>query len=114
MWQARCPARLPARASRCARFCLATPSSWRSAGATVAHEHADLFGGPARLLAGTAAGLDLLALDAPHLYNRSGNSYLGPDGRDWPDNSIRFAALGRVCADIGLGLLPDFVPNVVH
>jgi starch synthase len=83
-------------------------------GVTVAHEYADLLGGPARLLAGKAAGLDLMTLDAPHLYNRPGNPYLGPDGRDWPDNSIRFAALGRVAADIGLGLLPDFVPKVVH
>src|ERR1035438_7932301 len=42
----------------------------------------DLFGGRARLLAAHAAGLDLLVLDAPHLYQRPGNPYLGPDGRD--------------------------------
>ena len=24
-----------------------------------------------------------------------------PDGQDWPDNALRFAALGRVAADIG-------------
>src|SRR5262245_29499596 len=51
-----------------------------------AHHYDDLFGGPARLLAGKAAGLDLLALDAPHLFNRPGNPYVGPDGKDWPDN----------------------------
>ncbi len=49
--------------------------------AKVAREYADLFGGPARLLAGRAAGLDLFALDAPHLFDRPGNPYLGPDGR---------------------------------
>ena len=27
---------------------------------------------------------DLLVLDAPHLYARPGNPYLGPDGLDWP------------------------------
>ena len=53
---------------------------------------ADLFGGPARLLAGAApTALDLLVLDAPHLYDRPGNPYLGPDGSDWPDNYRRFA-----------------------
>ena len=41
---------------------------------------ADLFGGPARVLAGRAAGLDLFVLDAPHLFDRPGNPYLGPDG----------------------------------
>ncbi|MFN3526889.1 MAG: glycogen/starch synthase, partial [Paracoccus sp. (in: a-proteobacteria)] len=43
----------------------------------------DLFGGPARLLAGRAggAGLDLLVIDAPHLFDRPGNPYLAPDGR---------------------------------
>ena len=61
---------------------------------------------PARVLAGRAAGLDLFVLDAPHLFDRPGNPYLGPDGRDWPDNAIRFAALARVGADIGFGVIP--------
>jgi starch synthase len=33
----------------------------------------DCFGGKAILKRGTAAGLDLLVLDAPHLYDRPGN-----------------------------------------
>ncbi len=53
----------------------------------------DLFGGPARIVAAQAAALDLFAIDAPHLYARDGNPYRGPDGRDWPDNAFRFAAL---------------------
>jgi starch synthase len=77
-------------------------------------EESDFFGGRARLLAGHAAGLDLLVLDAPHLYERPGNPYLGPDGRDWPDNAIRFAALSRMAADIGGGALKDYPPKVVH
>ncbi|MGG5808708.1 glycogen synthase GlgA [Falsiroseomonas sp. CW058] len=58
----------------------------------------DLFGGPARLRRGEVAGLDIIALDAPHLYARPGNPYLGPDGAEWEDNGIRFAALGAVAS----------------
>ena len=51
-----------------------------------------MHGGPAQLLAAHVAGLDLLVLDAPHLYARPGNPYLGPDGAPWADNALRFAA----------------------
>ena len=44
-------------------------------------QYADLFGGKARLLRGTAMGIDIVAIEAPHLYNRTGNIYLGPDGK---------------------------------
>jgi starch synthase len=74
----------------------------------------DLFGGSARLLAGTTAGLDLFVLDAPHLYDRPGNPYSGPDGRDWPDNASRFAALAHAALQLGRGLVPSFVPDIVH
>ena len=74
----------------------------------------DLFGGPARVLRGKAAGLDILALDAPHLYDRPGNPYLEADGWDWPDNAIRFAALGAIGASIGRGAVKGFKPDVVH
>ncbi len=74
----------------------------------------DLFGAPAQLLAGSAHGLDLLVLDAPHLYARPGNPYLGPDGRDWPDNALRFAALARVGASLAEGWLASWRPGVVH
>jgi starch synthase len=79
-----------------------------------AHAYDDLFGGPARVLAGKASGLDLFVIDAPHLYDRPGNPYLGPDGLNWPDNAQRFAALARVGADIGLGAVDAFRPQVVH
>jgi starch synthase len=82
--------------------------------AEVVHEYADLFGASARVLAGRTGGLDIFALDAPHLFDRPGNPYLGPDGTDWPDNARRFAALARVGADIGLGAIEAFQPNVVH
>jgi starch synthase len=74
----------------------------------------DLFGGPAEIRAGSAAGLDLFVLDAPHLFDRPGNPYSGPDGRDWPDNAQRFAALGRAGADVALGAVAKYTPQVVH
>jgi starch synthase len=82
--------------------------------AEAVHEFPDLFGGPARLLAGRAKGLDLFVLDSPHLFGRPGNPYQAPDGSDWPDNAFRFAALARVGADLGKGLLPSWQPAVVH
>ena len=83
-------------------------------GAETVHHFARLHGGPARLLAARCAGLDLLVLDAPHLYARPGNPYIGPDGRPWPDNALRFAALGQCAAAIGRGLVPAITPDVVH
>jgi starch synthase len=74
----------------------------------------DLFGGPARLLAGRASGLELLVIDAPHLYGREGNPYSGPDGEAWPDNAMRFGALAWMAARIGLGDAPGFHPAIIH
>jgi starch synthase len=71
-------------------------------------------GGPARVLSGSFTGVDLFALDAAHLFARPGNPYMSPDGHDWSDNAVRFAALGRIAADIGQGSIPAFVPDVVH
>lgn len=79
-----------------------------------AHALGTLFGGEARLLEGKAAGLDLLVLDAPHLFDRPGNPYLGPDGRDWPDNALRFAALAQAAVAVGQGRVPGFEPAVLH
>ncbi len=74
----------------------------------------NFYGGPARVLSCSMAELDLFILDAPHLFARPGNPYVAPDGADWPDNAIRFAALGRTAAEIGEGAIPAFVPHVVH
>ncbi len=72
------------------------------------------FGGPARLLAARHESLRLLVLDAPHLYARAGNPYLGPSGHDWPDNAERFAALALAGAHIGWGAVEAFIPDVIH
>ena len=62
-----------------------------------------------------AAGLDVFVLDAPHLFDRPGNPYVGRSrdgtGRTMPQ---RFAALARIAADIGLGAVPGWVPQAVH
>jgi starch synthase len=80
-----------------------------------AHEETgELFGGRARVLIGHVHGLDLLVLDAPHLFAREGNPYLAPGGADWPDNAQRFAALARIASEIALGSIASFEPDLVH
>ncbi len=74
----------------------------------------DCFGGPATLLAGSHEGLDLLILDAPHLFERGHGIYLDATGKDWADNIERFAALSRVAADIANGVLGGWQPEIVH
>jgi starch synthase len=74
----------------------------------------DLFGGPASVRAARAGDLDLLVLDAPHLFDRPGNLYSAPDGHDWPDNALRFGALAWTAARIALGEAASFVPDIVH
>jgi starch synthase len=82
--------------------------------AVVVHRFADLFGGPATVLHGTAGSLDVLVIDAPHLYERVGNPYLGANGAEWADNGIRFAALGAAASAIATGVVPDLRFDVVH
>jgi starch synthase len=72
------------------------------------------FGGMTRLFRGRCGDLELFVADAPHLFARPGNPYLSPDGVDWPDNALRFAALARLAENIGLGVVPSFLPDVVH
>ena len=83
-------------------------------GAALLHGYNDLFGGKARLLKGKAKGLNLIAIDAPHLYDRPGNPYLGPDGKDWPDNAQRFAALARAAADVAMGKAGGKGADILH
>ena len=60
------------------------------------------------------SGVPAYVIDAPGLYDRPGNPYLGPDGRDWPDNFRRFALLGWAAAQAAEGLLGDWRPEIVH
>lgn len=74
----------------------------------------DLFGGPAKILSARVAGLDLLILDAPHLFDRDGGIYLDAEGRDWPDNAERFAALAYAAAHVAQTGAGGWVPDIVH
>jgi starch synthase len=74
----------------------------------------DLMGGPARVLATKSAGLDMLILDAPHLFDRDGSIYLGPDGKDWPDNPERYAALSWVAARLAAEGVGKWRPELLH
>jgi starch synthase len=82
--------------------------------AVVVHTFADLFGGPAQVLRGTAASLDLLVVDAPHLFARTGNPYVGTNGAEWPDNGVRFAGLGAAAGAIGVGDASGLTFDIVH
>ncbi len=74
----------------------------------------DLFGGAARVMAGAVAGIEVLLLDAPHLYDREGGPYSGPHG-DWFDNARRFASLSWAGAKIARdGLRDGWKPDVLH
>lgn len=80
----------------------------------VIEEYSDLFGGPARIVSVRAEGLNMLLLDAPHLYDRPGSIYLNGDGVDWPDNQFRFGALSYVGARIGLEGIDGWQPDVIN
>nr|WP_321457343.1 glycogen synthase GlgA [uncultured Cohaesibacter sp.] len=74
----------------------------------------DLFGGPARVYSVRAKGLNLLLLEAPHLYDRKGTIYLDEEGFDWEDNPVRFGALSLIGAKIGLDGIGGWKPDLVH
>ncbi|MFN3883178.1 MAG: glycogen synthase GlgA [Rhodocyclaceae bacterium] len=66
-------------------------------------------------LAQPAQGPALLLLDCPMLFDRPGNPYLGPEGRDWLDNHLRFGLLSRVAAHLaGNASLLDWRPDILH
>ena len=70
----------------------------------------------AEVALGTLPGLalPLYLVQSPVLYDRPGNPYLAPDGKDWSDNLQRFSALGWAAATLGQGLDPDWVPDIIH
>jgi starch synthase len=74
----------------------------------------DFFGGEARLMAGRAKGLDVIALEAHHLFTRPGSPYLGPDGRDFPDNWRRYAALSYAAYELSRGIVEGYRPDILH
>ena len=71
-------------------------------------------GGDARIVQVTAKGMDLLLLDQPDLFDRDGLPYTGPDGKDWSDNHIRFAALAMAGARISADGIDGWRPDIAH
>jgi starch synthase len=71
-------------------------------------------GGLARVVSAKAKGQNVFVLDAQHLFNRPGNPYLGADGKDWPDNAQRYAALSQVAARLARGEFGGYAADAVH
>ena len=87
-WARRC-GRRPAAGSRCLRGVDADAGAGLSGrhgrggrAARWSRKSAISSAGSARLIAGRVQGLDLIVVDAPHLYDRPGNPYVEADGTD--------------------------------
>ncbi|MFM2355630.1 MAG: glycogen synthase GlgA [Pseudomonadota bacterium] len=86
----------------------------RLAGVAEVWASPDLFGGWGRVLRGDVEGLDMLLLEAPHLFERTGGPY-SAGGQDYSDNPERFAALSWVAARIAIeGMQDGWRPDILH
>ena len=57
----------------------------------------------------------LWVVDCPQLFDRDGNPYVGPGGRDWDDNAERFTVFSRAAALLAQDELDlGWRPAVVH
>lgn len=72
-----------------------------------------LWGGEGVVFAGEVEGVEVLLLDAPHLYDREGGPYNSAGG-DWPDNAQRFAALSWVGARLAREGVDGWKADVLH
>ncbi|MGE7367633.1 glycogen synthase GlgA [Neorhizobium sp. NPDC001467] len=74
----------------------------------------DLLGASADIIETHIDGLDLLILDAPELFDRSGGPYADATGADHADNWRRLAALSLAAARIAAGEMDGWRPDLVH
>jgi len=59
--------------------------------------------------------LTVWLVDYAPAFEREGNPYQGPDGKDWPDNAERFALFARAVVAVALGRAGlRWAPEVVH
>jgi starch synthase len=66
-------------------------------------------------LGSTKDGLPVYVVLCSELYDRPGNPYGDPAGRDWPDNDIRFGRLASVAAQLAAGTLDkNWAADLVH
>ncbi len=74
-------------------------------------------GGETRIIAGKLpdSGVPVWLVDCPALYDRGGGPYQDAQGRDWPDNALRFGLLSwaaaRLCTD---GSPAKWRPRILH
>ena len=71
---------------------------------------------PVRLFQGLMpdTGTPVYLVDAPSLYHRSG-PYVDENGKDWPDNVLRFGLLSRIASMFGLeGGAFGWEPQLIH
>lgn len=74
-------------------------------------------GASVRLISGRMpdSGLPVWLVDCPPLFQRRGTLYQDPDGRDWPDNALRFGLFCHVAARVALEQgPPGWHPDIVH
>ena len=69
---------------------------------------------PVRIVRGMLGGVPAYFIDSPDFYARAGSPYIDPQGRDWPDNHLRFALLGWIAARFADGTFDDWRPDIVH
>ncbi|NOX75853.1 MAG: glycogen synthase GlgA [Gammaproteobacteria bacterium] len=73
--------------------------------------------GQVRLLEGHLPDSQVIVwlVDFGPAFDRRGNPYLDPDGKNWPDNAERFALLSRCATEVAMGRAGlRWVPEVVH
>ncbi|MBB4320700.1 starch synthase [Agrobacterium tumefaciens] len=68
---------------------------------------------PVSLYSVVSDGHKLLLLEAASLFDRDGHPY-GVKGKPFADNDLRFAVLSKVAAEIALGAIDGWKPDVVH
>lgn len=61
------------------------------------------------------SGVRLLLVHAPQLFDRPGGPYQDENGKDWPDNALRFGCLSHAAAWVALhGLAEGWRPQILH
>lgn len=78
--------------------------------------HIEILRLQARLLEARLPGeVPAVILDCPALYDRAGGPYQDAQGRDWPDNALRFGALAKAAALLSSARSPlQWRPDVLH
>jgi starch synthase len=74
----------------------------------------DLLGFEARIHLCKAAGLDLLVVDVPELFDRDGGPYQDGMGKPFADNWLRFAVFSLAGARIAAGEIAGIEPTLMH